>query len=138
MASRRYGNRVAFWGSADPAGVITGQAVGVGATSRKVELSQTRGVVISINTSAATTVSIEVANSSDQYSKDSPNQSSDTGENWMPLYLGAGTTANKVEIIFASAGNAALMVDDLVPGWIRLRSSAAVTISAGFEARTEK
>ena len=117
---RRSGDKNAFWDNA---------SVGVGGTSTAVELP--RGVdnlAIYITVDAATTVSLEVAHSGDITSEGLlPDGNAGV---WFPLYY----TNILVQNVFAGAGSVAILVPDFAAGWVRLKSSAAAVITAGWEA----
>lgn len=103
-------------------------AVGVSGVSNVAELPRRiESFAIYVTTSAATTVSVEVAHSGDLNS-DGTLSDANAGVWYVSYYLNT-----PLQIVFASAGSASMIVPDFVPGWIRLRSTAAATITAGWE-----
>lgn len=133
MAVRRYGNRVAFLGTSTSAGITSHEAIGAGATTREAEIGRAESLVIFVSVDGASTISVEAAISSDSFAKDQPSQVSDIGENWYPLYY----LDTPISVVFAGAATRAIIIPDAVPGWLRLRSTNAINMTAGFEALTD-
>lgn len=117
--ARRSGSPTSFWNAA---------AVGAAGTSTPVEVMRDADqIAVFITVSAATTVSIECAHSG-TVNADGTNTDANAN-NWGQLYY----IDTPAQMVFASAGAVAWIIPDFEPGWIRLRSSAAATITAGHE-----
>lgn len=117
---RRAGDINAFWDNV---------AVGAGGTSNVVELP--RGIdhlALWITVSGATTVSLEAAHSGEVTSEGILPDTN--AANWAQIVY----TNVPVQHIFAGAGSICLMIPDFEPAYIRLKSTSAVTITAGWEA----
>lgn len=121
MPLRRSGNPTSLWNNV---------AVGANGTSNAVELARSSDqLVIYVTTSGATTITLETAHSGAVSSEGVLSDTATT--DWGPLYY--INTDSPVELVLAGAGSASWIVPDFAPGWIRLRSSAAVTLTAGHE-----
>jgi hypothetical protein len=121
MAVRRIGSPIAFWNNA---------AVGINGTSAAIMLP--RGgeqCAFYVTTSAATTISVQVAHHGVLSIQGVEPDESAVPTNWFLLYY-INTPA---QIVFAAAGSISMIVPDFEPAWIRLQSSAAATITAGYE-----
>jgi hypothetical protein len=116
--ARRRGDVNQFWNNA---------AVGIGGVSAIVSIgNEVNQVAIFTTVSAATTVKVQVAHSGDM-----------TAEGILPdgtpvtffdlFYLNTAVTQ-----VFSAGGSAAMIIPDFAPQWIRLVSSAAATITAGW------
>lgn len=119
MPLRRSGNPTSLWNNV---------AVSANGTSNAVELARSADqIAIYITVSGATTVSLETAHSG---AVTSEGVLSDTAtSDWGQLYY----IDTPLQIQFTAAGSVSWIVPDFEPGWIRLRSSNAVTITAGHE-----
>lgn len=121
MSLRRSGSPTSFWNNV---------AVGVAGTSNPVELARDADqLAIYATVSGATTLVLEVAHSGAVTAEG--NLSNTVVANWGPLYY--INSSDAVQLVLAGAGSAALIVPDFAPGWVRLRSTAAATITAGHE-----
>lgn len=121
MAARRSGRATALWNNA---------SAGANSFSNAVELQRgAENLTLFVSASAATTVSLQVAHSSEVTSEGVNPDASDA--NWMDAFY--VNTASAIQLVFAGSGKAALLVPDFGPGWIRLKTSAAVTLTAGYE-----
>jgi hypothetical protein len=118
---RRVGSPNKLWNAA---------VVAPGGTSTAVALPRgVEQVLVNITVNAATTVSLEVAHHGALTAEgNEPDQSTPPATFYQLYYIDTA-----VQIVFASAGSAAILVPDFEPAWIRLRSSGAATITAGFE-----
>jgi hypothetical protein len=122
MAKRRSGRATAFW---------NGEAAGANSFSAAVELMRgAENLTIFVSASAATTVSLQVAHSSDTSAEGILKD--DSNADWMDVYY----LNTPVQLVLAGAGKAALLVPDFGPGWVRLKTSGAATLTAGYEAAT--
>ena len=120
MAIRRAGDRNAFWDNA---------AVVAAGTSTAVEIPRgAANLAIYATVSAATIITVQVGHQGDLTSEGLAPDA--TPATWFDLYY----TDARMEMNFTAAGSRALIIPDIVPGWIRLHSSAAATITAGWEA----
>jgi hypothetical protein len=120
MAGRRSGRATALWNNV---------AAGANTFSNPVEVMRgAENLTIFVSASAATTVSVQVAHSSELSSEGVSPDSSNV--DWMDAYY----LNTPVQLVLAGAAKAALLVPDFGPGWIRLKTSAAVTLTAGYEA----
>ena len=88
-------------------------------------------LVVYVTTSAATTITLEVAPHS-QLTSEGVWPEGATGSTWFQLVNNA-VTASPVQHVFAGAGSAAILVPDFAPGMLRLKTSGAATITAGYE-----
>jgi hypothetical protein len=125
MAVRRVGSPNKLWNNT---------AVGVGGTSTPVLLPRgSEQIVFYITVGGATTVSVEVAHHGSLAANgEEPDQSNPPATFFPISYI--NTVCN---VVFAGAGSAALLIPDFEPAWIRLRSTAATTITAGYEVSGE-
>jgi hypothetical protein len=121
---------VVYRRSGSPDSLWKNATVGVNGKSTAVLLSRaTDQLAVYITVSAATTVTLEVAHHGALTPEgNEPNQASPPAS-WFTCYY----VNTAVQIAFASAGSAAIIVPDFEPAWIRLSSSAAATITAGHE-----
>src|SRR5690348_9092143 len=118
---RRVGSPNKFWNN---------QAVLANGVSSAVILPRgSEQVVINITVSAATTVSLEVAHHGTLTPEGNEPDESNPPSTFYQLYY----IDTPVQVVFTIAGSAALIVPDFEPEWIRLRSSGAATITAGYE-----
>jgi len=142
MATRRHGSLTAFWNSTS----VT--AGGAGGTSSVVEIGRNAGdMVIYAISSGALTAKVQVAHSG---ALNADGTSPDEGpagitaesvaaapyDAWFDLYYAGSAAANLMQIVISGgAGNAALIIPDFGPGWIRLlaTTAAGVTVTAGYE-----
>lgn len=127
MAKVRGGNATAFWNNA---------AVGAGGTSNAVELSRgTDHLAIYITVSGATTVTLEAAVS--QQTSTEGVWTENAGSNGFATFIDSQNTASPVQYVFSGSGSACIRISDFVPRVVRLKSSAAVTATAGYETTGE-
>jgi len=125
MAVRRTGSPTSFWNAA---------SVGIGGNSSVVEIPRgAEQIGIYITVSAATTISAQIAHHGVLNPDGTEPDHSTLPTSWFQLYY----INTPVQIVFSSAGSAALIVPDFEPNWIRLSSSAAATITAGHEVTGE-
>lgn len=117
--ARRSGSPTSFWNNV---------SVGVSGVSTAVEVMRDSDqFCVFITSSGATTVSLEVAHSG---AINADGTLTDlVVSDWGQLYY----INTPVQMVFSSAGSVAMIVPDFEPGWVRLRSSAAATITAGHE-----
>lgn len=117
--ARRSGSPISLWNNV---------AVGVGGTSTPVEVARdTDQLALFITVSAGTTITLECAHSG---AIDSEGEFPDANVgNWGALYY----TNTAMQLVLAGAGSVSWIIPDFEPGWIRLKSSAAATITAGHE-----
>jgi hypothetical protein len=132
---RRYGQIVGFWGTISPTtGLPVAEAVGVGGLSRAVYLDTAIdiGLGVLLDVGAATTITVLAAHSSQlSPSGDEPDRSTaPTASLFYPVQWNATSSA----LTFAGAGTAYLLIPQFIPGWVRLKSSAAANIIGGYEA----
>lgn len=137
MASfARAGSATAFWDgtstfnqSTNPGGGVT---VSAGGTSKKVIMARgAEQVTLFVTVSAATTVSLEAAHHGALTAEgNEPDASSPPADAAFGTVYYINTPCS---ITFASAGTVAMIIPDFEPAWVRLRSSAVATITAGFE-----
>ncbi len=122
MASRvRAGNLSAFWNNA---------TTGAGTASTAVEISRsTEHIVIYVTVSGANTITVEVTPTT---GTNAEGVWAESGTVWYQL-VNPGTTATPVQHVFAGAGSAAIQIPDFVAKAVRLKSSASVTATAGYE-----
>jgi hypothetical protein len=120
---RRAGSPTAFWNNA---------AVGVnGASSAILMARDFQQISIYVTSSAATTITVEAAHHGALTPEgNEPDASTPPATFGTLFYM---NDATPVRLVLAGAGTQALIVPDFAPAWIRLRSSAAATITAGFE-----
>lgn len=103
-------------------------AASANSVSTAVEVMRdTDQLAIYITSSGATTISLEVAHSG-AVNPDGTGSDSNASD-WGQLYY----LDTPIQIAFTSAGSLAMIVPDFEPGWIRLRTSAAATLTAGHE-----
>lgn len=120
--SRLRGDKNQFWNAA---------AVGSGGKSAVVDIGRsTDQITIFVQAGAATTITVEVAHMGDITSEGVLPEEDDSV--WYPLSYIAST--QPVQYVFAGAGNAAFIIPDIVFMHVRLSSSAAVTLTAGWMA----
>lgn len=123
MALRRVGSPTSLWNNV---------AVGVGGVSNPVLLPREGAqVCVFISVSAATTVSLQVAHHgalTAEGNEANAGTPPDTNSFYTLYYIDT-----PIQVAFTVAGKAAIIVPDFEPGWIRLSSSAAATITAGHE-----
>lgn len=125
MSARLRGDKNQFWDAA---------AVGISGTSAIVDIGRSVDqITIFVTTNAATTVTVEVAHTGDVSSQGVLPEEDDSV--WFPLYYVGG--ASILGLTFAGAGNGALIIPDIAVMHVRLRSSAAATITAGWLAGGE-
>lgn len=118
---RRSGATNKFWNNA---------AVGINGVSTAAILPRgSEQIAIYVTVSAATTISVEVAHHGNLTADGQEPDQSSPPANFFQLYY----IDSPVQIVFASAGSAAIIIPDFEPEWVRLRSSAAATITAGYE-----
>jgi hypothetical protein len=120
MAGRRTGDRNAFWNNA-PSG-----ANGVSSVVKLSRGADTLALYITV--SAGTTVSLEAAHSGDISAEGTLPDALDASS-WAPVMY----TNIPIQHVFSAAGSIVLLVPDFTPAFVRLRSLAAVTITAGYE-----
>jgi hypothetical protein len=119
--ARRVGSLNKLWNN---------QAVLLNGVSNAVNLPRgVEQVSIFITVSAATTVSLEVAHHGSLTSEGNEPDESSPPSTWFQFYY----IDTPVQVAFTTPGSAVLNVPDFEPEWIRLRSSAAATITAGYE-----
>lgn len=119
--ARRTGSTTAFWNSA----VVGANGV---STARMVPRGSEQ-LAIYVTTSGATTITLQVAHHGDLTAAGNEPDESSPPATWFNVsYLNTPLT-----LTFAGAGSAAMIVPDFEPAWIRLLSSAAATITAGYE-----
>lgn len=115
----RAGDKNAFWDNA---------AVLANGNSSSVELSRSAdNLAIWITVSGATTISLQAAHRGDMTSEGVHPDAN--AANWAQVYY----LSDPIQVIFSGAGSAVLLVPDFVPQYIRLNSSGATTITAGWE-----
>lgn len=117
---RRVGDFNAFWNNV---------AVGIDGVSSAIEIPRAAAnLVIYATVSGATTLNVQVAHAGEPnlegYIPDTPQAT------WHNLLY----TNIPCQLVFAGAGSAATIIPDIVPGFYRLQSTAAATITAGWEA----
>jgi hypothetical protein len=119
--ARRTGSITSFWNNA---------VVGVAGTSTARMVPRgSEQLAIFVTTSAATTITLQAAHHGDLTAAGNEPDESSPPTTWFNLsYLNTPLT-----MTFASAGSAAMIIPDFEPAWIRLLSSAAATITAGYE-----
>jgi hypothetical protein len=120
--TRIRGDKNQFWNAA---------AVGVGGKSAVVDIGRsTDQITIFATVSGATTLSVEIAHMGDITSEGILPEEDDSI--WFPLsYVNSGTNTS---LVFAGAGNGAWIIPDIAFMHCRLSSSAAATITAGWQA----
>jgi hypothetical protein len=122
MDARRRGSTTAFWNNI---------AVGSGGVSNEVAVGrEITQVAIYVNSSAATTVTIQVAHHGNLDSSGLDPDHDSVVRDYHDLVY----TNIPIQLVFASAGKQAVIIPDFEPEWLRLKSSAASTITAGWEA----
>jgi len=84
-----------------------------------------------VTTNAATTISIEVAPRFTT-SGEGVWSEEESGATWYTLVT-PGASASPVQHVFGTAGSAAILISDFVPGQVRLKTSGAATLTAGYE-----
>jgi|SRR6476646_4394570 len=131
---RRYGQIVGFWGTLNASGVPQAEAVLAGAHSRPVYLDTAIdiGLGVLLNVSAATTITVLAAHSSQlSASGDEPDRSTAPADS---LFYPVQWNSTSSALTFAGAGTASLLIPQFIPGWVKLASSGAANIIAGYEA----
>jgi len=119
MPGRRSGSPIGFWDNV---------AAGANSVSTAVEVMRDADqLAIFVTVSGATTISVECAHSGAV--NDDGTLTDDNASDWGQLYY----IDTPLQIAFSSAGSISLIIPDFEPGWIRLRTSNAVTITAGHE-----
>lgn len=119
MPPRQTGDRNVFWNN---------EAVGVNGTSQAVELSRgVERIALHVTVAGATTIKLQASHTGDV-----------TPEGILPdSNTGVWGDVQYTNIPMSwslAAGSHVLIVPDLPVRWVRLHSSAATTITAGFEA----
>lgn len=119
MPLKRTGQAKGFWDNA---------SAGSNSTSTEVKLPYNIGkLAVWITSSGSTTISVECCHSGDPVGGIQP----DTNANdWGLLYY----LNTAMQVTFTSSGTVCMIIPDFEPGWIRLRTSSAVTLTAGWEA----
>lgn len=119
MPTRRSGDLNAFWNNT---------SVLANGVSSSVEVPRgIENLALWITVSAATDVSLEASHSGDVTSE---GVLPDTNAaNWALVYY----VAEPIIVQFMVAGSACVLIPDFEPAYIRLRSSAAAIITAGWE-----
>lgn len=121
MAIRLRGDKDAFWNNI---------AVGVGGISNIVDVGrEVEQVGFFVTVSAATTITIQVAHEGDVTSEGILPEGPDTV--WFDLFY--TNNAQPVQLVFAAAGSAMVILPDVAFMHCRLKSSAAATITAGWQ-----
>jgi len=116
---RSSGSPTAFWNNV---------AAGAGATSTAVELMRSTGqIALYITTNGATTITVECAHSGALNSDGTVNDTN--ASNWGPVVL----ITDAIQWVANGAGRVVLLIPDFAPRWIRLKTSNAVTLTAGYE-----
>lgn len=118
--SVRSGSATAFWNAT---------VVGAGNTpSNAVKLARSgEQLTIYITTSATATFTVEVAHAGALNSDGTNSDANDS--TWAPLqYL-----LDPITVTITGAGSKALIIPDWSAAWVRLRTSAAATLTAGYE-----
>lgn len=132
---RRYGEIVGFWGTLAADGVTpVAEAVLANGLSRAAYLDTAVdiGLGILLNVSAATTITVLAAHSSQPTVEgDEPDRSTPPANN---LFYPVQWNATSSALTFAGAGTAYLLIPQFIPGWVRLQSSNAANIIGGYEA----
>lgn len=119
MTIRRVGDKNAFWDAA---------TTGAAGVSTAVEVA--RGLeqfAVYVTVSGATTITVQVAHHGDVTSEGLEPEGN-VGV-WHDLYY----LDTAISTVFAAAGSRVLMIPDFAPAWVRLKSSASVTATAGWE-----
>jgi hypothetical protein len=118
MATRPRGRATAFWNNA---------ATGANGVSNAANLGRAgANVLLFITVSAATTITVEVGHIGDASSEGVlPEGDAST---WFPLYY----LNDQISIVFAAAGSRAVILPDVATQNMRLRSTNAVTATAGW------
>ena len=120
----RYGDRNSFWDNA---------AAGANSVSNAVELSRSsENLAIYVTVGGATTITVEAAHPGDVTNEGilADGAAGDWGQ---VVY-----NVDPIQFVFAGAGSRVLLVPDFAPSWVRLRTSAAVTITAGHLTSSER
>lgn len=119
----RYGDKNAFWDNV---------AAGAGSASNAVQIGRRiENVAIFVTTSGATNITVEAAHSGDITSEGILPEGD--GSVWGQLrYLNDTLT-----LALAGAGNGVMLIPDIPFEFIRLRTSAAVTLTAGWMGQGE-
>ena len=122
MAGRR-SNPTAFWDD---------EATGVNTASAVVQVGEgIEMLLLNLTVSAAATISVECALDPPVNSEGIRPDFDPLTATWGPLfYLGTA-----ISHVFSSGGTAMLIVPDFTPLHLRLKSSANVTATAGYEAK---
>lgn len=125
MAISRTGQRAGFWNN-------DGASVGAASTVQAIPEGM-ETICIWLNVSAATTITVEVASDVDITAEGIESDFVAGSGNWAPLFY------NDIEVkaTFTSAGIRAIIIPDFCPRYIRLKTSSAATITAGWEALGE-
>jgi hypothetical protein len=119
MAARRSGSPTSFWNNV----VVSPNGV-----SNAVEVARRSDMIgIYVTANGATTISVEVAHTGALNADGTTNDAN--ASNWGQLWY----TNVEVKLVLASPGSACLLIPDFEPAWIRLKSSAGATITAGHE-----
>lgn len=120
--ARIRGDKNQFWNAA---------SVGVNGKSAVADIGRdTDQITIFAAVNGATTISVEIAHMGDVTAEGVLPEEDDTV--WFPLaYINSGTNTSYV---FAGAGNGAWIIPDISFMHVRLSSSAAATITAGWMA----
>lgn len=122
MPPRLRGDVNQFWNN---------DAVGVNGTSAVVDIGRSvENVLIFVTTNAATTINVQVAHTGDITSQGVLPDG--TPATFFNLYRGDAAGGIPVSLTFAGAGSQALVVPDLAVMHLRLLSTAAATITAGW------
>jgi hypothetical protein len=135
MPARLRGDKNQFWDAV---------AAGGGSFSSVVDIGRSiDNVLIFMTTGAATTITVQVAHEGDVTSEGLlPDQPSTDTYTWFDLYRAdvtdPTTAAGVVKITFAGAGSGALLINDLSAAMhLRLKTSGAATITAGWQAASD-
>lgn len=117
--SYRHGSPTAFWNNV---------AAGANATSSEVVISRgVENLVLYVTGNGATTITVEAAHGGAVTTQGILPEGVATA--WGPLFY----LNDAVTITLAGAGTVVKILPDFVGGLLRLRTSAAVTLTAGLE-----
>lgn len=119
MPLRRAGNPTSLWNNS---------AASAGSVSGVVELARKSSqIAFYLTVSAATLITLESAHSGG-INPDGTSNDTFTPD-WGQVYY----IDTPLQINFTASGSVTWIIPDFEPGWVRLRTSNAVTISAGHE-----
>lgn len=137
MPTRIHGSPTGFWDGTTTFNQVTnpggGLTVGVGGTSKPQNIARGNDeMMIYVTVSAATTVTVEVGHHGAPTAEGSEPDAATPPATFHQLHY--TSTATPVQLVFAGAGSFAIQIPDIAFNWIRLRTSAAANITAGWEA----